>query len=56
MAEAWPEMNVFLALGDPVFSEKRIGYNSEEVIYATPLHEVFDAIIQYGVAHRWPAD
>jgi hypothetical protein len=41
---------------DPIFSEKRIAYNSEEVIYATPLHEVYDAVIQYGVAHRWPAD
>lgn len=56
MAEAWPEMNVFLPLSDPIFSKKRIGYNSEEIIYATPLYEVFDAVIQYGVAHRWPAD
>ncbi len=49
-------MSVRFPLSDPVFSEERVGYNSEEVVYATPLHEVFDAVIQYGVAHRWPAD
>jgi hypothetical protein len=56
LAETWPGTNVYLRLDDPIFSEKRIAYNSEEVIYATPLHEVYDAVIQYGVAHRWPAD
>ena len=52
MAETWPELNVYLPLDDPLFSEKRVAYNSEDVIYAVQLADVFDALLQYGVAHR----
>lgn len=52
MAEAWPDLNVYLPLDDPMFSEKSVAYNSEDVIYAVQLADVFDAVFQYGVAHR----
>jgi erythromycin esterase-like protein len=52
MAETWPDLNVYLPLDDPLFSEKRVAYNSEDVIYAVQLADVFDALLQYGVAHR----
>jgi hypothetical protein len=54
MAETWPGQTVFLPLDDPLFEEHRVAYNSEDVIYATPLGEQFDALIQYGLAHRMP--
>ena len=58
MAETWLDQTVFLPLplDDPLFLEHRVAYNSEDVIYATPLGEQFDALIQYGVAHRMPID
>lgn len=54
MAESNPGRNVFLALDDPLFSDRLVAYNSEDVIYATPIREQFDAILQYGLAHRMP--
>ena len=56
VAETWPDQTVFLPLDDPLFLEHRVAYNSEDVIYRTPLGEQFDALIQYGVAHRMPID
>ena len=56
MAETWPGPTVFLPLDDPLFSDRRVAYNSEDVIYATSLNEQYDAIIQYGLAHRMPED
>jgi hypothetical protein len=56
MAETWPGQNVYLPLDDSVFSDSRVAYNNEEVIYATRLKEVYDALIQYGIAHRTPSD
>jgi erythromycin esterase-like protein len=52
MAETWPGQNVYLPLDDALFSEKRVAYNSEDVIYAVHLADVFDALFQYGEAHR----
>ena len=52
MAETWPGLNVYLPLDEPLFSERRVAYNSEDVIYAVRLADVFDALFQYGVAHR----
>ncbi len=54
MAEMWPERTVFLPLDDPLFADRRVAYNSEDVVYAPRLTEQFDAIIQYGLAHRMP--
>ena len=56
MAETWPSHTVFLPLDDPIFSDRRVAYNSEDVIYAASLNEQYDAIIQYGLAHRMPED
>lgn len=56
MAETWPGLNVYLPLDDPLFTERRVAYNSEDVIYAVQLAEVFDALFQYGVAHRMADD
>jgi hypothetical protein len=56
MAETWPGQTVFLPLDDPMFSDRRVAYNSEDIIYATSLSEQYDAIIQYGLAHRMPED
>ncbi|HEX6301398.1 MAG TPA: hypothetical protein VF148_13100 [Acidimicrobiia bacterium] len=52
IAETWPDLNAYLQLDDPLFSEKRVAYNSEDVIYAVQLADVFDALFQYSVAHR----
>ena len=56
MAETWPGQTVFLPLDDPIFSDRRVAYNSEDVIYAASLNEQYDAVIQYGLAHRMPED
>ena len=45
-----------IPLDDPIFSDRRVAYNSEDIIYATSLSEQYDAIIQYGLAHRMPED
>lgn len=54
MAQLLPDQSVFLPLDDPLFLDRRAAYNSEDVIYATRLGEQFDALIQYGLAHRMP--
>ncbi len=56
MAETYPDQTVFLPLDDPVFTDGGVAMNSEEVIYVTALKEQFDAVLQYGVAHRMPID
>ena len=56
LAATWPEGDVFLPLTDPMFTERTVAYNSEETIYVTQLGEQFDALIQYGLAHRMPID
>ena len=54
MAERVPNRTVFLPLDDPLFQDRRVAYNSEDVIYASRLAEQYDALIQYGLAHRMP--
>jgi len=56
MAETMPDRTAFLPLDDPIFAERTIAYNSEDVVYISPLKRQFDAIIQYGVAHRMPVN
>lgn len=56
MVETWPGQNVFLPLDDPLFSTRTIAMNSEEVTYVTEFKEQFDAVLQYGLAHRMAAD
>ncbi|MDH3300532.1 MAG: hypothetical protein OES24_08495 [Acidimicrobiia bacterium] len=56
LAETLPDHTVFLPLDDPIFSERTIAFNSEDVIYVTPLRQQYDALIQYGLAHRMPVD
>jgi hypothetical protein len=56
LAETWPDQTVFLPLDDPLFADRTVAYNSEDVIYVTALEEQFDALIQYGLAHRMPID
>jgi hypothetical protein len=56
LAETWPGRTVFLPLDDALFAERKLAFNSEDVIYATALREQYDALIQYGIAHRMPED
>ena len=56
MAERWPNLTVFVPLDDSLFVDRRVAYNSEDVIYASPLREQFDALVQYGLAHRMPVN
>lgn len=56
LAATWPESDVFLPLTDQMFTERTVAYNSEETIYVTQLGDQFDALIQYGLAHRMPID
>ncbi len=46
LAETMPDQSVFLPLDDPLFAERTIAYNSEDVIHVTRLAEQFDAVIQ----------
>ena len=43
MAETWPGQTVFLPLDDPLCVERKVAYNSEDVIYAASLSTHFDA-------------
>jgi len=56
MAETWPQQTVFLPLDDPLFGDRTVAHNSEDIIYVTSLSQQFDGIIQYGLAHRMPED
>jgi hypothetical protein len=56
MAETAPGRTVFIPLDDPLFADRTVAYNSEDVIYVTSLGEQFDAVMQYGIAHRMPVD
>lgn len=56
MAQTFPDRTVFLPLDDPLFADRTVAYNSEDVIYITALEEQFDAIIQYGHASRMPVN
>jgi hypothetical protein len=56
VAESFPGSTVYLPLDDPMFSERTVAMNSEEIIYLTRLNDQFDGIIQYGLAHRWPIE
>lgn len=56
IAETWPGRTVFLPLDDPIFSTERIPVSYEETVYNTSLAKHYDAVLQYGLAHRMPAD
>jgi hypothetical protein len=56
IAETWPGTTVFLPLDDPLFSTERVPVSYEETVYNTSLAEHYDAVLQYGLAHRMPAD
>jgi hypothetical protein len=55
IAETWPGHTVFVSLDDPLFAG-RVAFNSEDVIYATSIRDQYDALIQYGLAHRMPEE
>ena len=52
IAEAWPAKTVFLPLDDALFSDRTIAVNSEDTIYIASLKDHYDAVLQYGFAHR----
>jgi hypothetical protein len=52
IAEQWPGRTVFLPLNDPLFAERTIAVNYEDTIYVTSLADHYDAVLQYGIAHR----
>jgi hypothetical protein len=54
MDETWPGQTVYLPLDDPLFSELGIPVNYEETIYVCALREVYDAVLQYPLAHWTP--
>ncbi len=56
MAEARPGLTVFLPLDDPIFADGGVPVNFEETIYVCALREQYDAVLQYGLAHRVPID
>jgi len=56
MAETWPDRTVFLPLDDPLFSTQGVRVNYEETIYLCALKEHYDAVLQYGLAHRVPIE
>ncbi len=56
MAETWPDRTVFLPLDDAIFATRGVPVNFEETIYVCALQEQYDAVLQYGLAHRVPID
>ena len=56
MAEAWPDQTVFLPLDDPVFVTRGVPVDYEGRVYVSALKEQYDAVLQYGLAHRVPID
>jgi hypothetical protein len=56
MVETRPGEHVFLPLDYPLFTGHRVAMNSEDVIHTASLKEQFDAVLEYGLAHRMPID
>jgi len=56
MVGTFPGHTVFLPLDDPVFTNGGVPVNFEETIYVCALKEQYDAVLQYGLAHRVPID
>ena len=54
MADTWPGQTVFLPLDDPLFADDEVLVNFEDAIFAYRLERVYDAVLQYSVAHRDP--
>lgn len=54
MRDTWPGATVFLPLDDPLFTEDEVLVNFEDAIFASRLERVYDAVLQYSVAHRDP--
>ncbi len=54
MQAAFPDRTVFLPLDDPLFMDEGVLVNFEEQIYSSRLKRVYDAALQYPVAHRDP--
>lgn len=56
MAETRPGRTVFLPLDDPLFTDGAAAVSFEETVYVAALKEHYDAVLQYGLAHRMPID
>jgi hypothetical protein len=56
MAEDSPGETTFLPLDDPMFTDSTIAVAYEEQTFVAPLGIYYDAVVQYGLAHRMPAD
>lgn len=54
MVETWPGQVAFLPLDDPLFARDGVPLNFEETIYVTAPKKHYDAVLQYGLAHRVP--
>jgi len=54
MGETWPNRTVLLPLDDPLFTNESVLVNFEAEIYSTRLKLVYDAVLQYPLAHRDP--
>jgi hypothetical protein len=54
LRDTWPGQTVFLPLDDPLFAEDEVLVNFEDAIFAYRLQRVYDAVLQYPLAHRDP--
>lgn len=54
MHETWPAQTVFLPLDDPLFSTGGVRMNFEGRIHRGRPKQVYDAFLQYPLAHRVP--
>lgn len=54
ITETWPQRNVFLPLDDPLFGRGGVPMNYEGSIYRGAPAQVYDAFLQYGLAHYIP--
>ena len=52
MSETWPGQIVFLPLDDSVFAAGGVPMNFEETIYIGAPKQVYDAFLQFPLAHR----
>ena len=55
MAETWPGQTVFLPLDDPMFTDRTVAVSYEQTTYVAALKEHYDAVLQDGLARRWPS-
>ncbi|MGD8276383.1 MAG: hypothetical protein PVH00_00090 [Gemmatimonadota bacterium] len=54
ISETWPGKTVFLPFDDPIFERDGITMNFEGILYRGAPARIYDAFLQYPLAHYIP--